>query len=386
MGRRASADCHLVTSKPAATTHGTVRVAHVIGGAQVGGTERQLLLLLEHLDSERIASTVTLIRGGPLESRFRAAAPTTVLPKRGRIDPVFAWRLGRHLRAIRPDVVHTWGSTANLWGAVATALVPRVPLIVADRALEEWKGGILRAADRGVYRRATVVAANSSAVRAASIARGAPADRTAVVPNGVVTPGGAEVTRQPGLVLSPGRLDPRKAQDVLIAAVPEIAESCPDVYVVLAGPAVHPQELDYADLLRAQIERLGLADRVELRGAVDDLGPLYRTASVVAVPSRSEGSPNAVLEALAYGTPVVASVAGGIPEVVTDGETGWLVEPDDHRALAAAIVDALGDTAEAARRAAAGRDLVRTRFSAQSVARQWTDWYEAVVRLPRADQ
>jgi starch synthase len=89
------------------------------------------------------------------------------------------------------------------------------------------------------------------------------------------------------------------------------------------------------------------------------------------VPSIYEGMPLVVLEAMEAGVPVVASRVSGIPEVVADGATGWLVPPEDPAALAGALREALADPAEAARRGAAGRRRLAERFRPEAAARAW---------------
>ena len=113
------------------------------------------------------------------------------------------------------------------------------------------------------------------------------------------------------------------------------------------------------------LERAGVGHRVIATDAVDPRGELpldYAAADVCVQASRAEGLGFSVLEALACGTPVVASAVGGLVETVADGITGWTVPPGDAAALAAALRDALDHPDEARRRAAAGREMVRRRF------------------------
>lgn len=354
-------------------------VMHVLGGAGVGGTETQLLLVLAALDPARYRSELILIRGGPLEGSFRALVPTTVIEKRGKVDPLFLLRLTRAIARANPDIVHTWGSTPNLWGSIAARLSRAPHLIVTDRALEEWKGRVLRAGDRLVGSWADRVVGNSAAVVAASIERGAPPDRTAVVNNGVRLPAVYDGSRrEPGLVVLVGRFDPRKGHDVLVEALPALLDRHPATRVVIAGPAVRAEEIALRDRVQRRIAELRVGDSVTLLDRVDGPGELLDRASVAVAPSRSEGMPNFVLEAMAHGTPLVATVVGGVPDVVTDGVTGWLVPSEDSPALAAALAEALGDPDEAAIRAAAARKHVEDHFSPAAAAEAWMKLYDEV--------
>jgi glycosyltransferase involved in cell wall biosynthesis len=165
-------------------------------------------------------------------------------------------------------------------------------------------------------------------------------------------------------VLFVGRLTPHKGVDVLIRALP------PDARLTVIGSEGHdsrPPERNYPELLRS----LAIGRRVEFRGAVDDdeLARRYRTAAVVVVPSVertwygrriavSELLGLVALEAMASGTPVIASRVGGLPEIVEEGVTGYLVPPGDVPALRARITAVLAEPAGAARLGENGRRRV----------------------------
>jgi glycosyltransferase involved in cell wall biosynthesis len=133
--------------------------------------------------------------------------------------------------------------------------------------------------------------------------------------------------------------------------------------------------------IEAKRERLGLTDMITLAGHKDDVRPYLGLASMYLLPSHSEGSPLALLEAMAAGLPIVASAAGGIPEMLTDGQTGLLVPPRDPAALASAIESLLTAPVYAARLAQNARSDV-ARFSHQTYHRTMLDIYEHVLRQP----
>jgi glycosyltransferase involved in cell wall biosynthesis len=214
---------------------------------------------------------------------------------------------------------------------------------------------------------------------------GAPPGRTRVIY------GGADPRRfapEPGAdrdgVLFVGRLTPHKGVDRLLRALPAGAA------LRVAGSAGHdprPPERDYPDLLR----RLAEGREVSFLGPVPDptLPGLYRRAAVLALPSVdrtcygrhvpvSELLGLAALEAMASGTPVVASRIGGLAEVVVDGETGFLVEPGDVEALGDRLALLLADRRLAARLGANARDLVVERFTWRACAERCLDAYETL--------
>jgi len=123
---------------------------------------------------------------------------------------------------------------------------------------------------------------------------------------------------------------------------------------------------------------------VVFTGDLPDTRPVYADLDVAVQPSRSEGLPNATVEALASGCPVVATAVGGLPDVIRDGTTGWLVHPGDPARLADAILEALADRAEAGRRATAGRALVTRLLAVDRTAAEVAALYERLVGRARA--
>jgi glycosyltransferase involved in cell wall biosynthesis len=180
-------------------------------------------------------------------------------------------------------------------------------------------------------------------------------------------------------VLYTGRIEDRKGTLPLLESVSVVRRGCPDVEYLIAGG----RHISVDD---AALERvLGQDDRrshVRLLGHVPwlELSRLYREATVFAMPSYYETFGISCLEAMAFGLPVVATTAGGLPEVVEDGVTGILVSPGDPAALAEAILALLNDPARARRMGCAGRERVLAHFTADRVARRMIEVYESVRR------
>ncbi|MBV8202168.1 MAG: glycosyltransferase [Acidobacteria bacterium] len=170
-----------------------------------------------------------------------------------------------------------------------------------------------------------------------------------------------------GYLLVVGRLRIRKGVDVLLAAMPELRRRHAGARLLIAGDGEHRAPLERAAAalgLGEAVSFLGLADAERVRR-------LLRGAAALVVPSIYEGMPLVVLEAMEAAVPVVASRVSGIPEVVEDGRTGWLVPPEEPPSLAAALAAVLDDPAEARRRGAAGRQRLRQRYRPEHVARRW---------------
>ena len=156
---------------------------------------------------------------------------------------------------------------------------------------------------------------------------------------------------------------------MLLTACRDLAAQGVEVRLTLAGDGPERGKI------REIIHREGLADRVSLPGAVPhrEVARLMAAADLLVMPSLiapsgdRDGIPNVILEALLCEVPVVASAVSGIPEVIQDGDTGWLTAPGDPEALARAVAAALADPAEARRRAERGRDLVAREFDSEEI-------------------
>ncbi|MDH3403443.1 MAG: glycosyltransferase family 4 protein [Acidobacteriota bacterium] len=199
------------------------------------------------------------------------------------------------------------------------------------------------------------------------------AERTITLPNvkQTIAGHGAERPADEGFFLFVGRLRIRKGVEVLLAALAARGEGGEDgggPRLVIAGDGEHRAALERA------AARFGVADRVDFLGrrSAGEVRSLLRRCRALVVPSIYEGMPLVVLEAMEEGVPVVGSRVSGIPEVVSDRVTGWLVPPEDPGALAAALAEVRSDPEEARRRGRAGRERLDRRFRPAAAVALWT--------------
>lgn len=178
------------------------------------------------------------------------------------------------------------------------------------------------------------------------------------------------------IILAAGRLSPEKGFSVLVEAARTICEALPTAGVVIFGDG------PLRDSLEARVAELGLTGRVVLPGFRSDLDSLIGAADVVVLPSFTEGLPNVALEASAAGVPVVATAVGGIPEVISDGETGTLVPAGQPTALAAAVIDLLRDPALRSSFGNAARQRMRQLFSFEAQAQHYLQLLHQLVPTP----
>jgi glycosyltransferase involved in cell wall biosynthesis len=348
-----------------------VPIAFVMTSFEPGGTERQMIELARRLDRGRWTVHVACFRsGGAWFDRVKEAARSVVeFPVATFKTPRAVgemWSFGRWCRAQRIAVVHTTELYSNIFGLPGAAMGGVAVRIANRREINPDKSAGQLALQRAAYSFAHKVVANSQAAADRLMRERVPAHRVAVVPNGLdsldgvdrfdgahVRPIGAAGTRRKVVVVA--NLRPEKGHDVLIDAAADILRRFPDARFEMVGGG------PLLDTLIARARQRNVLHAFAFRGHCDDVRARLDAADIFVLPSRSEAFPNAVLEAMAAGLPVVASAVGGIRELIHDGETGLLVPPDNPSSLAVQICrlmetpDAGAALGAAARRRAVGR-------------------------------
>lgn len=340
-----------------------------------GGTERQMTELIRRLDRDRFDVKVACFhREGAWLPRVEESAPVTAFPIRGFARPATvrqAAAFARWCRRHRIRIVQACDLYANVFALPAAALAG-VPLRIGSRReLNPDKTDAQIALQRHAYRCARAVVANSPAAQGQLEREGVPAGRIRVIPNGVAV---ERFTPVPGVrpvrtILTVANLRKEKAHDILLRAAALLAPSHPDLTFVIAGDGPRAAEL------RALSAALGLSQCVRFLGHVEDVPALLGGAQAFVLPSISEAFPNAAIEAMAAGLPVVASAVGGLLDLVDHERTGLLVTPSDPNALAGAIEMLVANPARAARLGAAAREDVAQRYSFDRMVRSFEDLY-----------
>jgi glycosyltransferase involved in cell wall biosynthesis len=368
MGRESSA------SRP-------LRVVLVAGHPVFGSTEAYVQALAASLDPARCTATV-------LHADVSALAPLSAIPGIRAVPVPLAWlqrstprtlrALARTLRGLAPDIVHV---NDRLYPAVLAARVARVPGIVLTHHTPEhrlalgWRGRLaqrlaLRCVDQFIV---STPQNRDTALRLDSLAP----ERLSVLALGVDhvrfsprAPGAARaylsrwgVGDKRWVLGTAARLEPQKAQLDLVRAAASVCRDFPEALFMVAG------EGSERPALEAEIQRLGLHDRVLLPGFVDDMPAFLRELDGFVLTSRFEGLPWALLEAAATGLPLVATRVGGVPELVEDGVTGLLIAPGAPAALATALGSLHARPGWAAEMGYAARRRVLERFTIPVMAR-----------------
>ena len=369
-----------------------LRVAAVLDTAQVSGPGRQLAALAVRLRAAGVELRVfTFHRRGRARSPYldyleNADVRFTVIPDDAPLDVRLIPRLRRALSQWMPDIVQTHGYKPTALAFALRCSGARWPWIAfvhgataENRKVElyNWLGErLLGAADRVVV---------MSREQQASLSR--LGDKVCVLHNAAIplpddTRDGdttawmledrsGEEVRKP-LVGVVGRLSPEKGVDLFLRACRELARRRVDFCAVVAGDG---PEREHLEELR---DALGLGGQARFIGSVTAVQALYARLDLLVIPSRSEGLPNVLLEALRADVPVVATRVGAIPEVLEATRAGVLVAPGDPRALADAIEHGLSLKSDA--RSREERQAVTERFSPRRRTRAHLELYDEVIR------
>lgn len=374
---------------------GGIHVLQVCTRLNVGGPARHLDALARHLPEE----FCTEVAAGPSpedEGHLPVGAPTLDVPLQRSLHPgrdVQALRVLRRLIAARrPAIVATHMAKAGVAGRLAAFRSPHRPVTVHTYHGHLLEGYFSRparravvAVERALARHTDALVAVSPAVRDALLAAGVGrseqwhvlplavdlAPLAAGSPRGCLraaigVPDGAP------LVGAVGRLAPVKDLGVLLHALVHL----PGVHLALVGDGPSRPSL------AAEADRLGISDRVHLPGWWAEVGEVYADLDVVALTSRNEGTPSALIEAAAAGRPVVATDVGGVGGLLGDGRRGTLVPAGDVAATAGALQAVLDDPEGAARRAAAARAYALDRHSAPGAAAAHAALYRRLLGRP----
>ncbi|MCX6355316.1 MAG: glycosyltransferase [Candidatus Aureabacteria bacterium] len=374
------------------------RILYVIINMEIGGAERQLAELVTRLSPECFAPHVVCLKGrGPLlEKIVRKNIPHTLY----NFPPLDFTRkirtslsllreireLRRVMKAFNPHIVHAVLPQPCVVAGIAAKIAGVPVLVTSRRSLGCYKEGrfLLRQMENLVNLWADAVVANSEAVKADTLARERINERTLrVIYNGVVIPARREGIGWPEIagreiagpvVCCVANFFPYKGHQELVAAADQVVKEIPEATFIFVGDGkLRPQ-------IEQWIEERNLRSRILLLGSREDSTQIMLLSDLVVLASHQEGFPNVLLEAMAVGKPVVATCVGGVPEIVEDRRTGFLVPPKDPERLAAAIIDMLQRPQEVREMGLRGLERVRDLFSVEKMVQSYEDLYLSLLR------
>lgn len=344
---------------------------------EIGGPGKTILETYRAIDQTqfRLHLGVFLIDGEDEASPFISAARASGMPVhliRGAhpYDPRLIWRVATLARSIRADIVHAHELKSDVVGYLASWLY-RAPLMTT---LHGWIGNStkqrwLNTLDRQVVQRFDLVVAVSGQIMRDMQAAGMRSSRLQLLHNAIVVERYARTNRGgylrellgrdlDGPVMAAiGRLSFEKGHADLIEAMAIVTKRSGRIHLVLAGDGPERARLE------ALVDTRGLRTRVFFAGYIQQPPRLIEEIDLLVLPSHTEGLPNAALEALVMDVPVLATRVGGTPEVITDGQTGRLVDARAPEALANGIMEFLADPEAWRLMAARGRAMVERDFN-----------------------
>ncbi|MYJ95344.1 MAG: glycosyltransferase family 4 protein [Proteobacteria bacterium] len=359
-----------------------MRIMHIESGRHLYGGARQVCYLIDGLVAEGMENMLVCARGSEIAGAVRCAT-VVELPIGGDLDVFWAGSLRKLIQAHAPDIVHVHSRRgADLVGGrcARRAGTPAVLTRRVDSREPAWWA-------RLKYRPYSAVAAISSALESELV------DHVGLDPGRVVRVASAVDTRRYrpqssararlaetfripsnsrilGVI---AQLIPRKGHALLLGCLPDLIAHHSEIRILFFGRG----PLERA--LRRQIAARSLENRVQLTGFRDDLAELLPGLDLLVHPALREGLGVAVLEAMSAGVPVVASDAGGIPDIVEHERNGLRFATGDPSGLRNGVLRLLGDDALRRSLALAGRERVETEFSIRSMSRRYVEVYNRVL-------
>lgn len=375
-----------------------MKVLHLIDSGGLYGAEKMLLTLVAEQIKQGLEPMI-LSAGEPGigEKAIEAEAKRLGLP-------VTPWRMkpGLNLKEMRRiiqwskdqgyDLMHSHGYKFNILAGIWPRKWRRVPLVTtlhgyvhAPRFTKMWVYELL---DRLILPRmnAVILVSHSMREELATIMRHA--QNLRVVPNGMDIQEVQDSSEQSlsaelqeflnghnPVVLGVGRLAPEKGFDTLIESISQLNGSYPDIGLIIVG------EGKLRGHLQALAGERGIADKVMMPGFYDQIPALMRHSDVLAMPSKTEGLPMTALEAMAVGTPIVATRVGALPAVLEEGEGGWFVDGSSSNAVSMSLKDCLEDPEKTQSKIGWAKDKAIQSFSSEAMEKAYRDIYQKVFAL-----
>jgi glycosyltransferase involved in cell wall biosynthesis len=371
------------------------KIFYLISSLAQGGAERHLLDLASRLDPDRFSSDICVLSD---QAHFKGDLPAGQ-PRFRLKSRVWGWppafaRLVAALRTAQPDILHAYLNDGNLWGRLAAGLVRPRPRVITSVHLDDMGPGY-RWLERRLAARSDLIIAHSRSIERLLVAElGIERERVVVIPNGIdpdrfrpVDPQARAAARdahglaaEDFVALMAARIAQQKNQDLVIEALARLKASggLPARFrLVLAGRV---SSRAYDRRVREAVASSALEEHVRFLGPVRDMPSLYATADVMLMPSQTEASPIAALEALACNVPVLISAAANTDGVLVTGRHGWEIGEVTAATIAATIATIVAtDGATRARMGAEARAHVLERFTTARVAADFMQRYDALM-------
>lgn len=367
------------------------RITYVIPSLGVGGAETQLIRLIRGLVTNFEINVVCTREAGAYSTdAYRLGARVDVVECRTAWDPRMEGKLRDVFLDLEPDIVHTFMFGFDL-APVRAAREAGVPTVISSRReLATWMKARHRVRQLKANDLVGLVVANSRAVAGYAIeTEDLNPAMVRVVYNGIdaahyqssaenaVLRDRYELPAHGPIIGTVANFSPVKDYPLFLDTAAELADRIPGAHFLLVGSG--PEE----DRIEEQIERLGLRNRTTCLSTIAGIADIYALLDVFVLTSKTEGLPNAVMEAMAARAPVVAAAVGGVPELIEDGVTGRLVTERNPTAFAGAVEDALRYPGHTELMAIDAQRQIETKFSVKAMVAAYREIYESALANTR---
>jgi glycosyltransferase involved in cell wall biosynthesis len=356
------------------------RILHIIDTLDRTGTAQQVKLLARGMPREVFETHVCALNGdGPVGEELRQAGiPVETFARRWPADPFTFWHLVKYVKEVKPDVIVGWQPAGRAYAAAAARQAGKPRLVAVWRTAESNLSPWQRAVNRYVGSRADVVVAACPAVRGHCVSHGIAPEKVRVIPSGVVVQPQPVLSREQlldrlGLPESArligwaARLQRDRGGKDAIWAADLLKVIRDDVHLLVFGDGPHRDRLVR---FRDQVE---IADKVHFLGDRGEFGHILPLVDQFWSTGRRAGQPQAVLEAMAAGVPVVAADVPGMRDLIEHEKTGYLFAPG-HRAGIVRWAEHLLNHHDAAQQVgAAGRQRIESTHSVDEMIQRWKE-------------
>lgn len=366
-----------------------MKILHIVGNLNPGGSENQATQLVNSLLEKKIGVVMAVLR-----KEGRLLKHTSCQVKEFRVtsfkNRTFFYQLLKSAKFIRENgfqIIHTHDFYSNVFGAFVAQLAG-IKVITSKRETNGIRSKKQDMIEKLVFKFSDTILANSHAVKNYLLQKGLPEDKIFVIHNGVDLTRFDNIEQGKNLyqILGlPRKKDTKfvvhvanfrhkvKNQAMLLRAAKKILESLPNVHFVFAG------EGDLIEENKKLAARFGIAENTHFIGGCEAIPELLQTCHIGVLTSYHEGFPNAVLEYMAAGKPVIATNVGGVQEALIEGKTGFLVNPDDDDVFIERLIFLLKNEAYAKKLGLAGRKIVEEKFSLQRQVDKTIQLYKSLL-------
>jgi glycosyltransferase involved in cell wall biosynthesis len=374
------------------------RIAYLIDGLSMGGAERLMVPILEHLSQDHLEAYVCALQskdGNPMAEEIRALGiPVDCLNIKYLRELNAIPRLIKYLRGIKADLVHTQLEAANILGNISAKIL-RLPSVCTIHVLPsldvKTKTKLHQRVEWFVLRHFCdrVISVSEGARQYHLEISGTSSDQVTTIYNGIDLSGFLQmdhvveralartelgIPSTANVLVTVAVLRPPKGIQFMIRALPEILASHPNTYYLIVGDGSH------RSALVEEVDKAGMNKRVIFAGMRKDVPRWLAASDVFVLPTLTEALPTVLAEAMAAKLPIVASRVGGIPEMIANGQNGFLVEPEDGDGLVKACNHLLEHPEKRLDMGMEGWKTVRQKFSIERQVEQLKELYVEQLR------